>query len=197
MNIQKIVENLKNGGVALLPTDTVYGLAVMPDNTEGIKKLFKLKNRPNNVNLPIMVADILDIEKLGLDINENILKLLKSDFVPGHLTIILGFNNQNRPTWLAEREEVAIRIPNHKNLLSVLKQTGALLVTSANKHGNSTPNNIEEILKELDGKPDIYSDEGKKEAIASTIINCRTNPPTIEREGIISSTELFNILNNE
>ncbi len=195
-NIKKIVECLENGGVALLPTDTIYGLAASPKFPQAVDKIYDLKLRPKNMFLPIMVANAEQLENLNLEVNENARKLLNSKFVPGALSLVLGFNDEKRENWLASRDEIAIRIPNDTELLKVLEQTGALLVTSANKHGNpNTQDTVDEILAELNGTPDIVIDKGiKNDEIASTIVNCRKNPPTIERQGSVTASEIKNIV---
>ncbi len=194
-NINQIVECLQNGGVALLPTDTIYGLAASPKFPEAVDKIYSLKSRPKDWFLPIMVANMQQLEDLNIEINDNVHKLLNSEFVPGALSLVLGFKNSKRPEWLQGREEIAVRIPDDKTFLGVLEQTGALLVTSANKHGNpNTQNSVDEILDELNGTPDIVIDKGIKNEIPSTIINCRNNPPTVEREGCISVQTLQQIV---
>ncbi|MFT4758264.1 MAG: L-threonylcarbamoyladenylate synthase [Paraglaciecola sp.] len=192
--IDKIITCLQGGGVVLIPTDTVYGLAVKPGDEVAAQRLYELKSRPPRLNLPIMVASKEDIEKLGIEVNATADKLLKSSFMPGALTLIMGFKNGKRAAWLAGREEVAIRIPNDEQLLAILRKAGPLLVTSANKSGNPTPTVVPQILKELNGKPDLTIDGGTVEVIPSTIINCRTNPPKIEREGKIPAADLFDFL---
>ncbi len=193
-SIQETVDCLLNGGAALLPTDTVYGLAASPTLEEGVNRIFALKDRPQNRFLPILVASAQQLEVLGLEVNEAAQKLLNSQFMPGGLTLVLGFKEKPLVKWLKEREEVAVRIPNHAWLLEVLKQTGPLLATSANRHGSQQPTTVPEILLQLEGKPDCVVDEGEIETIPSTIINCRINPPKIERLAAISEVELLEVL---
>lgn len=196
--IENTAQNLINGGVALLPTDTVYGLAASPLHQKAIERIFELKQRSKLVNLPIMVASIDDLEQLGIDLQPATKRLFSSKFVPGDLTMILGFKTKPLVKWLSGREECAIRIPNDKNLLEVLKKTGPLLVTSANKHGTPiTPNNTKDILDELNGEPNLVVNGGIVENVPSTIVNCRVEPPVIERTGRVSYDELFKILNDE
>src|ERR1041384_4836301 len=133
-SVEAIVECLGNGGVVLLPTDTVYGLAVSPNFDKSIDRLFALKRRPRNVNLPIMVASDTELEPLGFEISESARRLLRSPLIPGSLTLAMGFSSDYRPHWLIGRDEAAIRIPNDDRLLAVLRKTGPLLVTSANAH---------------------------------------------------------------
>ncbi len=198
MKDKEIIECLQNGGVVLLPTDTVYGLAASPLNEKGVKKIFDLKQRSESQYLPIMVSSGEDLEAFGLDLYPAVRRLLNSQFVPGDLTVILGFTHEALLPWLKGRIECAVRIPNNERLLEILKQTGPLLVTSANKHGTPiTPNNVLDILEDLNGKPDLIIDGGIVENVPSTIVNCRIQPPVIERTGRISYEELQKILNNE
>lgn len=198
MEISNIINCLKEGGVVLLPTDTVYGLAVKPDIEKAVTKIYELKSRPRHMFLPVMVGLEFPLTTLGLHVNNNAEKLLHSHLVPGAITIVFGFDSTKlRVPWLNTREEVAIRIPNDNTLLSILHATGPLLVTSANRHGSgSTPNNIDEILRDLNGSPDLIVDGGIKQEIPSSIINCRVMPPVIERKGIVPSDEILKLLNN-
>jgi len=194
IEIEKIVECLGSGGVVLIPTDTVYGLAVSPKFDESITRLFALKRRPRNVNLPIMVASDGELETLGFEVSESARRLLRSPLIPGSLTLAMGFSSDYRPEWLAGREEAAVRIPNDERLLSVLRQTGPLLVTSANAHSAETPDNVADILAQLDGAPDLSIDGGTLRTTASTLVNCRVDPPKIERIGVVPESEVLKYL---
>ena len=194
MKTDLIVECLENGGVVLLPTDTVYGLAVSPNFDEAIDRLFKLKRRPRNVNLPIMVASDAELEALGFEVSESARRLLQSPLIPGSLTLAMGFRSDYRPAWLAGRDEAAVRIPNDERLLSVLRKAGPLLVTSANAHSAETPDNVADILAQLDGAPDLSIDGGTLRTTASTLVNCRVDPPAIERIGVVPESEVLKYL---
>jgi len=195
MTVDDIVECLENGGVVLLPTDTVYGLAVSPKFDKSIDRLFALKRRPRTVNLPIMVASDAELEPLGFEISESARRLLRSPLIPGSLTLAMGFSSDYRPHWLIRRDEAAIRIPNDDRLLAVLRRTGPLLVTSANAHSADTPDNIRDILAQLDGAPDLVVDGGTLRTTASTLVNCRIDPPVIERLGVVPESEVLRYLN--
>jgi len=195
----EIVQTLRNGGAVLIATDTVYGLAAIPTNEKAVEKIYSLKGRPREMFLPIMVANMNDLELLGLDINPVAKKLFESDLVPGAITFVLGFKDDSlKPHWLRSRREIATRIPDNELLLSVLRETGPLLVTSANKHGQPfTQAKVKDILAELNGTPDLIIENGEGKEVPSTIINCRLNPPLIERNGIIPEDVINNILTNE
>lgn len=193
--VEEIVTCLSKGGVVLLPTDTVYGLAVSPNFDDAIDRLFVLKRRPRTVNLPIMVASEAELEPLGFQISESARRLLQSPLIPGSLTLALGFRSEYRPDWLKGRYEAAVRIPNDDRLLAVLRKIGPLLVTSANSHSEVTPDNMQEILSQLDGRPDLSIDGGVLQTTASTLVNCRLDPPVIERVGIVPESEVLRYLN--
>ncbi|MDR2120010.1 MAG: threonylcarbamoyl-AMP synthase [Tannerella sp.] len=194
--INQTIRVLHSGGAVLIATDTVYGLAALPDDEAAVAKIYALKARPKHMFLPVMVAGIDDLEALGLDVNANARKLLASHLAPGALTFVLGFRDgATKPHWAKTREEIAVRIPDNALLLSVLRATGPLLVTSANRHGRqATPARVEVIVKELCGAPDLIVEDGEGREIPSTIVNCRCNPPVTERIGTVSDETIRNIL---
>jgi L-threonylcarbamoyladenylate synthase len=191
---QEIGKRLLAGGVALVPTDTVYGLAAVPSLPAAVARIFELKARPVTRNLPVMVSDIERVADLGVFLSKSAQRIFASPLVPGALTIAIGFGESKRPDWLSGREEVAIRIPNDDFLREVLRTTGPLVVTSANSHGATTPERIDDILKQLHGSPDIVVDRGILSGTPSTLINCRKDPAVIERAGSIPAERLNEIL---
>lgn len=197
--INQIIQTLQTGGVILIATDTVYGLAALPTDEKAVAKIYELKRRPREMFLPVMVAGTEDLENAGLDVNENARKLFASQLVPGAITFVLGFKDESlKPEWMKNRDEIATRIPDNALLLSVLRETGPLLVTSANRHGcTQTPHTVKDILADLNGTPDLIVEDGEGKDVPSTIINCRFNPPKVERTGAISIRTINNILENE
>ena len=190
----EVARCLRDGGVVLTPTDTVYGLAIAPGRQAALETLFRLKNRPPERMLPVMIASADDVTALGVAISPAAHKLLHSPYVPGALTIAFGFADGPRPIWLDGREEVAVRIPNHARMLSILRETGPLLVTSANASGQPTPSETAAILAQLHGAPDLVIEGGTIGVAPSTLVNCRRNPPVIEREGVITRDMLKDYL---
>lgn len=190
---EEIAACLRGGGVALLPTDTVYGLAVHPTRPDARDRLFAMKRRPGSVNLPIMVASRHDLPPIGVEVTPAAERLMDA-FFPGPLTVALGILPGAAPAWLAGRVECAVRIPDDDLLLAVLRVTGPLLVTSANTHGQDTPETAAEVLAQLDGRPDIEIDGGVRKVIPSTLVNCNLPEPVIEREGVIPRRDIERVL---
>lgn len=185
-----VVSSLQSGGIVLLPTDTVLGLAVLPNNQISVEKLYALKARPKDKALPIMVANLKQIEDIGVIVTPNLEKLLNSPFLPGGLSIVARLNSQTSPNWLQDRSEIAFRIPNFKLLLNVLEKTGPALVTSANLAGKHTPKTTSGVLSQLNGAPDLVVSGKALTNVPSTLVNCSTTIVTVERVGAVSIDEL-------
>lgn len=185
---------LRDGGIVLVPTDTVFGLAVLPADEAAVNRLFQLKGRSPERRLPVMVAETGQLASLGVAVTDAARTLLASQYVPGPLTIALGFADHGRPDWLRTRDEVAVRIPRDDFLLAVLRQTGPLFVTSANAHGMASPDRVEEILDQLSDAPDMIVEGAAGGGQPSTLVNCRLVPPVVEREGAVSKAEIARLL---
>ncbi|WP_417278013.1 L-threonylcarbamoyladenylate synthase [Celeribacter sp.] len=190
----QIAEVLGSGGVVLLPTDTVLGLAASPAHAQAIEKIYTLKQRPRDKNLPIMVAGADQIAGLGAVLSEGALKLLASAYVPGALTLVLALDPMLVPAWLIGRREIAVRIPNNVLLLEALEKSGPLMVTSANRSGAEPPATTEEAADQLFGAPDLIV-PGKGAAPApSTIVDCTRDPVVILRHGVVSEAQIHEVL---
>ena len=190
MSLEKAAETLRRGGVALLPTDTVYGLVASPQSPAALARIFALKARPAEKNLPILVADQAQFGQLGVIMDARITSLVQSPYLPGALTLVLALDPAKAPPWLAGRTEVAVRMPDDTFLQALLQKTGPLLATSANTSGETPPPTIAEILPQLAGAPDYVLDDGPRAGTASTLINCQTTPFTVLRHGALPAKAL-------
>ncbi len=188
--IRQAAETLDAGGVVLLPTDTVFGLAARPDRPEAVARVFALKARPADKSLPVMVASIAQLEEIGATLTDAARALLDSPFSPGPLTLAVGLNQNRRADWLRGRDELAFRIPDDAFLLELLGRVGPLLVTSANRSGMGTLADANAAAAQLIGQPDLIVMGRECGAVASTLVNCRTIPPAIERIGVIPASAL-------
>lgn len=192
-SLREIATCLIEGGVVLIPTDTVLGLAVSPAHPGAMARLYAMKNRPQDKNLPIMVADADQITALGAEINDTARALLQSPFMPGALTVVLPLG-PTPATWLAERREIALRIPDHDLLRAVLRETGPLLVTSANLSGADTPTDPETAAASLTQRPDLVVPGRGRLPTPSTIVNTCTTPLRIERHGAVPEAAIHALL---
>jgi L-threonylcarbamoyladenylate synthase len=177
---------LRAGGVIVVPTDTVYGLAALPDDAEAVQRIYAAKNRPDQVHLPVLAATLDHVRRLGVAFPQAAVTL-SARWWPGPLTMAFGFSaTAARPVWLAGRDEVAVRIPDNAFLLGLMRVVGPLVVTSANLHGDATPPSAEEAGSRLAPHVSLVIDGGMLDAVPSTLVNMRASPPVVEREGAIT-----------
>ena len=196
--LKKTVNYLKQGNIAGLPTETVYGLGGNAYSKRAIKKIFKLKKRPNNNPLIIHYYSIKNAQK-DVILNNNFLKLYKK-FCPGPLTFVLKKNKKTRIDSLATAKlnTVAIRFPKHKVVRKLLKLIDfPLAMPSANRSSYLSPINANDVYKEFKNKLNIIINGGKsKVGIESTVVDL-TEKPRILRPGIISYNDIKKFLKIE
>jgi L-threonylcarbamoyladenylate synthase len=185
---------LRAGGLVVIPTDTVYGLAALPSHAEAVQAIYRVKGRPEGMHLPVLGASLAQVRGLGVDLTGEA-ETLAQRWWPGPLTMVFGFDSRcPRPGWLDGRDEVAVRIPQHAFLLALMETTGALLVTSANPHGSPTPASAREVTDDLGAPPSLVVDGGSLHGEPSTLVNLRTEPATVEREGPLSRAMIADAL---
>ncbi|ALI54955.1 L-threonylcarbamoyladenylate synthase [Celeribacter marinus] len=192
-SVIEIADCLKAGGVVLLPTDTVLGLAVSPQFDASVAQLYALKDRPREKNLPVMVADADQIEALGAYLTTSAKRLIASEFVPGAITLVMELG-PDTPAWLSGRDEIAVRIPDDDRLRAVLRETGPLLVTSANRSGCDTPHTAQDASAQLTATPSMVVDGTGHAGAPSTIVNCRVWPPEFIRIGAVSTAQIMALM---
>jgi L-threonylcarbamoyladenylate synthase len=181
---------LLGGDVVVIPTDTVYGLAAVPTNADAVHKVFLAKDRPTQFNLPVLAATLDQVRQLGVSLTDESASLA-SRWWPGPLTMAFGFSDAlERPTWLSGRDEVAVRIPDHSFVRALLRRTGVLLVTSANRHGSATPPSAEDAAGHLAAHVSVIIDGGTLASTPSTLVNVHATPCVVEREGAIPRQEI-------
>ena len=187
-------EWLRGGGVAVVPTDTVYGLAARPVDADAVHAVYRLKGRPEGMHLPVLAASVAQVRALGVAFTPGA-EALARRWWPGPLTLAFGFAPElDRPPWLDGRVEVAVRIPDHDFLRALLEQTGVLVVTSANRHGAPTPRTAHDVAAGLGSSVDLVVDGGELHDVPSTLVNVSGPEASVEREGALPRTAIANAL---
>lgn len=189
--IEEPAKILKDGGIVVFPTETVYGIGVNGLNEPAIKKLYKIKQRPINKPISLLVNSIEMIEKVAKDISDIEYDLIKK-FFPGPLTIVLK-KKENVPDILtAGLETVGIRMPENDIALKLIEYSGVPIATpSANISGKPSGTNMKEIMKDFNDKVDYFIDGGvSKIGVASTIVQIIDGIPHILRKGKFSEEQI-------
>ncbi len=182
--IEKAVKAVKEGGVIVFPTDTVYGLGCDPAHASAVQRIFELKQR-HDKPLPILASSIEVIGEAA-ELSEVALELGAS-FWPGALTLLLKRRKGKFEEPAMRLPTIGIRVPSHGVPLRIAEMTGGFLVgTSANIAGGKTPAAFEDVPRELVDHVSLALSSGPcRWGRESTIIDATKNPPTIVREGAL------------
>lgn len=189
---------LRDGGVLLFPTETVYGLGAIvdKDNMIGSESLFDIKQRPYGIPVPILIPEASDIDRYGKDVSDNAHKLANA-FWPGPLTIIVPADDEEvYPEFQAEDGTVGLRCPDNTLVHMLLDAVGPIFATSANTHLAGAPARFEDIEPRIIEAADLALDGGdSNRGVASTIVRCIGDECEVLRVGSISGKEIEDVLN--
>lgn len=178
--INKAVTILKDGGVIIFPTDTVFGIGCLANNKKAVSRIKRIKS--SNQNFPILVSSIDQAESVGI-MNPSAKKLAQI-YWPGGLTLII----QSK-----KGKTVGVRMPKSKLILSVIGTAGEPIIgTSANFHGEPSPTTYEEINPRFKELVDFALDGECISSKESTVIDTTVNPPRILRQGVVKINETIN-----
>ncbi len=191
--IARAVELLKAGQLVIVPTDTIYGIAVLPDDPETIAHLYEVRDRIPEPASPFLLANIDCMDVLARP-NRIAWRLARS-FWPGSLTLILPANPDYIPA--ARRGlPVALRVPNFSPLLPILEGVGGFLfVSGAICCGDPPAITAQEAAALFADHVSLILDGGRTLfGIPSTILDCMHDSPVIQRRGIISEEKIWDVL---
>ena len=186
-----VVSALDDGGLVVFPTDTVYGVAARPEFAEATASLFEAKARPRDLTLPVLVSDPSELDAIGVTAERA--GLLAERFWPGALTIVLARTERSRLWDLGkETETIAVRMPDHPVALEVLRRTGPLATTSANRSGEPDPRDCDGVRAALGDAVSVYLCAGPlPNGTASTVVSLVSGEPEVLREGPIRADEVL------
>ena len=193
--LETIQSVLDSGGVIAFPTDTFYGLGADPFNPEAISKIFRIKQRPADKPLLVLIHSPDQVDRLTDQITP-LAKLLMRLFWPGSLTLLFKAAPGLPRELTAGTGKVGIRLPAHLFTLQLLEGLDCpLTAPSANISGAREPVTAGEVVSA--GALDVIVDGGPAPGgKPSTILDATTNPPTLVREGAVSRKDLQMVLPN-
>jgi L-threonylcarbamoyladenylate synthase len=179
---KEIVELIKNGGIGVIPTDTIYGLVGLALNKNSVQRLYEIKGRDKSKPFIILISDISDLNEFGVSLNDNHNKLLQK-YWPGKLSAIIPFSKPNKEYLSRGFDTLSFRLPDDEKLIELLHQTGPLVAQSANPEGKPPAENQIQIKDYFDGKIDFSVDGGTLIGSASTLIDLTNPQPKLLRQG--------------
>lgn len=191
--IEAVVEVISNGGVAVIPTDTVYGLAADPFNEAALERVFRVKERSWDAPVPLLAGESHHALLVAED--NPLLWRLAIKFWPGPLTVVLK-PRSDAPRAFKSWGQVGVRLPNCPLCREVARRVGGLIVgTSANISGRESPVTVQEAMFQLGERVDLYVDAGPAPlGRASTVVDIRGGRPRLVREGPVSWDSILEAL---
>lgn len=182
---------LRDGGVVVFPTETVYGIGASADSCFGAQEIFEIKVRPLEKPLPWLVEneDALDI--YGVQVPEYAHKLAQA-FWPGALTLVVKASDRVGKDFRAHDDTVALRSPDHEVVMELIQASGGpLIATSANTHGMPAPGDFSDVEPRIIASADLVLNGGETlHQQPSTVVECLGDEPRVLREGAISTDQI-------
>jgi len=187
----RVAEALRHGGVVVLPTDTVYGVAALPGDEDAILRLFHLKGRHTDVPLAVLCATTRQALALADVRAVDAVAEVAARWWPGPLTLVL----HRRPGLELHLGEppttVGLRVPDHPLVHAVASLVGPLATTSANRHGEPTATTAEEAIEALGEGLALVVDGGALEGASSTVVDASCSPWRVLRSGPIADADVL------
>ena len=189
------IEVLRDGGIVAIPTDTVYGIAVSLDTPGGIERLFRVKQRPPDKGIALLLDEVA--QAVAIAVVTPAARALAEACWPGGLTLVLA----RRPGVDLPDEltggvaTVGLRVPNHPTPRALARAVGPLPTTSANVSGLPEARDAAAIVQQLGLGVDLVLDGGPAHGgPASTVVDCTDVGPRILRVGAVAAERVAAVL---
>lgn len=187
---------MRSGGIVIMPTDTVYGILGDATNPETIKKIFSIKNRPEEKAFPVFVKDIAAARRYAY-VSDFKARFLERVW-PGPVTVVFQHKEKLPKNLTGGKDTIGLRITDHTFLRDLLERFKTPLAqTSANISSRPPAKNMKEInayFRDAKIRPDLVIDGGNSEGKQSTVIDFTGSEPIILRTGPVSRADLDALL---
>lgn len=182
---------IRDGGLVVFPTETVYGLGADALNPAAVRRIFAAKGRPADNPLIVHVAEVAEIGRVAAETSPTARRLL-AEFAPGPVTLVLPARADLPRTVTAGLDTVAIRLPAHPVARALLRAAGVpIAAPSANRSGAPSPTTVEMARRSLGDAVDFYLDGGPcSVGLESTVISLQDNEITILRPGAVTAADI-------
>jgi L-threonylcarbamoyladenylate synthase len=182
---------LLSGGTVAFPTESFYGLAVNIMDNDAIMRLYSIKGRQKRLPILILIPNRDSLERYVKEIPEIAIKIM-DEYWPGGITLIFRANDKISPLLTAETGKIAIRLSSHNVATGLARAVGyPISGTSANKSGQPSCTNAEEVYDAIGKELDMILDGGEtRGGKGSTIIDVTIDPPRLIREGMVKLEDI-------
>ncbi|KKR62575.1 threonylcarbamoyl-AMP synthase [Candidatus Nomurabacteria bacterium RIFCSPHIGHO2_01_FULL_39_220] len=169
-----LIKVLKEDGVAVMPTDTVYGIVGMAQSEFVVNRIYELRKRAPDKPCIIIIGDESDLEKFSIILSDK-QKIALKKYWPGPVSIVLDCPDEGLEYLHRGTKTLAFRVPREEELQKLLKKTGPLIAPSANTERFPPATNIAEAKKYFGDQVDLYIDGGEIKSPTSKVIKLHKN----------------------
>lgn len=196
-DVNETADIIKRGGVVIFPTDTVYGIGVLPEK-KPVERLYEIKKRDPSKKMIALIDNLDTVREIVDETEENMKRIGKvlDTFWPGELTVIFKANKKFTEKFDENMDTVGIRIPENETALKIIKAAGGIvLTTSANISGEEAVKKIEDINEKLLSNVDgVVKDTSVLTGVPSTIIKYEKGKITLLRKGNIKIEKIKKLM---
>lgn len=188
VGIKLASSTVKKGGIVVFPTDTVYGIGCDPRNPKAVDAIYRIKKREESKNLPVLGYSKKEISEIA--IFDKLSNKIADKFWPGPVTLVLKLKDKKIKESMKIDDKIAVRVPNHPCVLSLLKECKIIVGTSANYSGSQPFFDSKNLLGNFSGF-DVFLDGGRiPDSNESTVVEIVEGDLKILRPGKITKTEI-------
>lgn len=196
-DVNETADIIKRGGVVIFPTDTVYGIGVLPEK-KPVERLYEIKKRDPSKKMIALIDNLDTVREIVDETEENMKRIGKvlDTFWPGELTVIFKANKKFTEKFDENMDTVGIRIPENETALKIIKAAGGIvLTTSANISGEEAVKKFEDINEKLLSNVDgVVKDTSVLTGVPSTIIKYEKGKITLLRKGNIEIEKIKKLM---
>lgn len=176
--------SLREGGIGVVPTDTIYGLVASAFCPESIERLYRVRKRDTEKPCIVLLSDERDLERFGVRVPERVGAFLRTVW-PGKVSVIFSgirdeFSHLHRGT-----RTVAFRVPEYPALSQMLRVSGPIIAPSANRQGEKPAETLEDAQGYFGGAVDFFVDGGLLRSLPSTVVSCDGDRIKLIRSGAV------------
>lgn len=185
---------LRDGGIVVFPTETVYGIGAAARSSFGPHEIAEIKVHPLEKPLPWLVEDEDALETYGIEVPVYAHRLAEA-FWPGALTLVVRASDAVSKDFRADDGTVGLRSPDHRVVMDLIQASGGpIITTTANTTGHPAPGDFAEVEERIVAAADVALDGGRTELrTPSTVVDCTGAEPRIIREGAIPADRIMAI----
>ena len=185
---------LKDGGLVVFPTETVYGLGANAYNETAVANILKAKCRPQDNPLIVHISSLDQVNDIAVDVPDEFYKLAER-FMPGSLTVILKKSDKIPYVVTAGGDTVGVRMPDNAYTRQLIAKSFPLAAPSANRSKHISPTTAQHVYEDLNGEVDLILDDGACQVgIESTVLDLTVDVPTILRPGAVTADMLLDVV---